>query len=57
VCREDEPPLVRYPNGHLAACHHPMNVSEAEIRGAQREASSPASASDTLPEATAGAAS
>jgi peptide/nickel transport system ATP-binding protein len=57
VCREDEPPLVRYPNGHVAACHHPMNVSQDEIRGAERDPASPASAGDTLPEATAGAAS
>ena len=56
LCRESEPPLVRYPNGHLAACHHPMNVSEAEIRGAARDPSSPASAGDKLPEVSAGAA-
>ena len=23
ICREVEPPLARYPSGHLAACHHP----------------------------------
>ena len=56
LCRESEPPLVRYPNGHLAACHHPMNVSEAEIRGAERDPCSPASAGDKLPEVPAGAA-
>jgi len=28
VCSEVEPPLVDYGNGHLAACHHPLNVSE-----------------------------
>jgi oligopeptide transport system ATP-binding protein len=27
VCRVDEPPLVPHgPTGHLAACHHPLNV-------------------------------
>jgi oligopeptide transport system ATP-binding protein len=26
VCNEIEPPLVEYGNGHLAACHHPLNV-------------------------------
>jgi len=26
VCAEIEPPLVDYGNGHLAACHHPLNV-------------------------------
>jgi oligopeptide transport system ATP-binding protein len=26
ICRQVEPPLVDYGNGHLAACHHPLNV-------------------------------
>jgi oligopeptide/dipeptide ABC transporter ATP-binding protein len=52
VCREQEPPLARYPNGHLAACHHPLNVSETEIRGAEKDPSSPLTASDTLPDPT-----
>jgi oligopeptide/dipeptide ABC transporter ATP-binding protein len=52
VCREVEPPLARYPNGHLAACHHPMNVSEAEMRASERDPSSPLSAGDVLPSAT-----
>ena len=29
VCSEVEPPLVDYGNGHLAACHHPLNVDAA----------------------------
>jgi oligopeptide/dipeptide ABC transporter ATP-binding protein len=53
VCREVEPPLARYPNGHLAACHHPMNVSEAEIQAAQKDPSSPLSSGDELPAAVA----
>ncbi len=56
VCREVEPPLVRYPNGHLAACHHPLNVSDAEIRGCERDPCSPVSAGDLMPEQTASAA-
>jgi oligopeptide/dipeptide ABC transporter ATP-binding protein len=56
VCREQEPPLARYANGHLAACHHPLNVSETEIHGAERDPSSPLTASDTLPAATVAAA-
>jgi oligopeptide/dipeptide ABC transporter ATP-binding protein len=49
VCREVEPPLARYPNGHLAACHHPMSVSLAEIEAATRDSASPLSAGDELP--------
>jgi peptide/nickel transport system ATP-binding protein/oligopeptide transport system ATP-binding protein len=26
ICRTVEPPLVEYGNGHVAACHHPLNV-------------------------------
>jgi oligopeptide/dipeptide ABC transporter ATP-binding protein len=49
ICREIEPPLARYPNGHPAACHHPMNVSAEEIKGAVKDAASPLSAGDELP--------
>ena len=31
VCKEVEPPLVDYGNGHLAACHHPLNVDAAAL--------------------------
>jgi oligopeptide transport system ATP-binding protein len=31
VCSEVEPPLVDYGNGHLAACHHPLNVDKATL--------------------------
>jgi oligopeptide/dipeptide ABC transporter ATP-binding protein len=31
VCHEIEPPLVDYGNGHLAACHHPLNVDQATL--------------------------
>ena len=43
ICREVEPPLARYANGHLAACHHPLSVSAEEIkRGQRRTTTSPA---------------
>ena len=29
ICRAVEPPLVRRADGHLAACHHPLNVDAA----------------------------
>jgi oligopeptide/dipeptide ABC transporter ATP-binding protein len=49
VCSRVEPPLVRYPNGHLAACHHPLNTSDDEVAKATRDESSPLSAGEELP--------
>jgi oligopeptide/dipeptide ABC transporter ATP-binding protein len=49
VCREVEPPLTCYPNGHLAACHHPLNVSAEEIKGAVKDETSPLTCGDELP--------
>jgi peptide/nickel transport system ATP-binding protein len=31
ICREVEPPLADYGHGHLAACHHPLNVDKATL--------------------------
>jgi oligopeptide transport system ATP-binding protein len=31
VCTQIEPPLVDYGNGHLAACHHPLNVDKETL--------------------------
>ena len=31
ICRTVEPPLVDHGNGHLAACHYPLNVSSPAI--------------------------
>jgi oligopeptide/dipeptide ABC transporter ATP-binding protein len=50
VCKTVEPPLVRYPNGHLAACHHPLHVTAEEISAAEKDPSSPLSAGDDLPD-------
>ncbi len=50
ICREVEPPLTRYPSGHLAACHHPMNVSDEELQAAQRDEASPHGCGDQLPQ-------
>ena len=52
VCRTVEPPLTAYANGHLAACHHPLNVSPQELADAQRSEASPLSCGDELPEPT-----
>ena len=49
VCSEVEPPLAEYPGGHLAACHHPLSVSDADIAGATRSPLSPLSAGRLMP--------
>jgi oligopeptide/dipeptide ABC transporter ATP-binding protein len=49
VCRTIEPPLVEYAGGHLAACHHPRNVTAGEIAAATRSDTSPLSAGTDLP--------
>jgi oligopeptide/dipeptide ABC transporter ATP-binding protein len=49
VCKTVEPPLARYDNGHLAACHHPLSVSGEELKAAEKDPSSPLSAGDELP--------
>jgi peptide/nickel transport system ATP-binding protein len=54
ICREVEPPLARFPNGHLAACHHPLNVSPEEIKATVKDPTSPLSSGDELPSATEG---
>jgi oligopeptide/dipeptide ABC transporter ATP-binding protein len=49
VCKTVEPPLARYANGHLAACHHPLSVTGEELKAASKDPSSPASSGDELP--------
>jgi oligopeptide/dipeptide ABC transporter ATP-binding protein len=49
VCSEVEPPLAEFPDGHLAACHHPQNVSEAEVNAVTRSPLSPLGAGGLLP--------
>jgi oligopeptide/dipeptide ABC transporter ATP-binding protein len=52
ICREVVPPLTEYPNGHLAACHHPRNVSPEEIAAATKSPASPLISGDELPRAS-----
>ena len=54
VCKTVEPPMTSYPNGHLAACHHPMNVTAEEIAAATKDPSSPLSSGDETPDAVEG---
>jgi peptide/nickel transport system ATP-binding protein len=58
VCEQIEPPLVDYGNGHLAACHHPLNVDKETLERAKVDARhTPAQAEDdALPEESATAA-
>jgi oligopeptide/dipeptide ABC transporter ATP-binding protein len=50
VCREVEPQLTEYANGHIAACHHPVNVTAEEVKAGTRSAASPLTAGDKMPE-------
>ena len=50
VCSEVIPPLTEYAGGHLAACHHPLNVTEAEVASSSRSSASPLKAGDTTPD-------
>jgi oligopeptide/dipeptide ABC transporter ATP-binding protein len=50
VCREVVPQLTEYANGHIAACHHPVNVTAEEVKAATRSPASPLDAGDKMPE-------
>jgi hypothetical protein len=46
---------VDYGSGHLAACHHPLNVDAAALQRAQVAASTPAASDEkALPRDTSG---
>ena len=50
ICRRVEPQLTEYAGGHIAACHHPHNVTAAEIAAARRSPASPISSGTEPPE-------
>jgi oligopeptide/dipeptide ABC transporter ATP-binding protein len=55
VCKEVEPPLVDYGNGHLAACHHPLNVDAATLAAVRAAPNTPEAADESaLPKDTSG---
>src|SRR5438105_10245156 len=48
ICQQIEPPLTNYGNGHLAACHHPLNVDKETLaRVTASERHTPASADES----------
>jgi oligopeptide transport system ATP-binding protein len=48
ICSQVEPPLVDYGNGHLAACHHPLNVDKKTLARVQASpAHTPAAADES----------
>jgi oligopeptide/dipeptide ABC transporter ATP-binding protein len=49
ICTTVEPPLADYGGGHLAACHHPRNVTAADLAAVTRSLTSPAHAGTVLP--------
>jgi oligopeptide/dipeptide ABC transporter ATP-binding protein len=50
ICSAVEPQLTAYASGHVAACHHPQNVTAAEIAAATRSDASPLSAGAETPD-------
>jgi oligopeptide/dipeptide ABC transporter ATP-binding protein len=55
ICSQVEPPLADYGGGHLAACHHPLNVDRGMLQQARAATETPASADETaLPDDSSG---
>jgi oligopeptide/dipeptide ABC transporter ATP-binding protein len=55
ICSQVEPPLTDYGNGHLAACHHPLNVDQETLARVQAAPETPAGADEqALPQDTSG---
>jgi len=50
LCKVEVPRLSAYPNGHVAACHYPLNVTEAEVAASTKSPLSPVNSGDTQPE-------
>ena len=50
ICRSEVPRLTEYPNGHLAACHFPLNVTREEIAGSTKSPLSPVDSGDSTPD-------
>ena len=46
ICSQVQPPLTDYGNGHLAACHHPLNVDEETLARVSADAKRTPEAAD-----------
>jgi oligopeptide transport system ATP-binding protein len=56
ICSQVEPPLTDYGNGHLAACHHPLNVDAETLARVSAARETPEDADEAaLPKDTSGA--
>jgi peptide/nickel transport system ATP-binding protein len=56
ICSQVEPPLTDYGNGHLAACHHPLNVDAETLARVSAAPETPEDADEAaLPKDTSGA--
>ena len=49
ICSRVEPQLSEYAGGHLAACHHPQNVTQEEIAAVKRSPASPLGSGEEPP--------
>ncbi len=49
ICSRVEPQLSEYAGGHMAACHHPQNVTQEEIAAVKRSPASPLGSGEEAP--------
>ena len=49
LCRHEVPRLSEYGDGHVAACHFPLNITQAEVEASTRSPLSPLDSGDTRP--------
>jgi oligopeptide/dipeptide ABC transporter ATP-binding protein len=49
ICSRVEPQLSEYAGGHMAACHHPQNVTQEEIAAVERSPASPLGSGEEPP--------
>jgi len=55
ICQQVEPPLADYGNGHLAACHHPLNVDQETLEQVRAAPATPRAADESaLPQDSSG---